>query len=822
VRNIVTELLQDLRYALRQLRSAPGFTIVAIAVLVLGIGANTAIFSVINAVLLKPLTYPDSDRIVQFLVTSPQFSQPTASPTEFNEWREQANVFQDVSAYDRGGPGFNLTGGAYPEQVEGIHASANYFHLFGAKPILGRTFTQEEDRPNGGNVVVISYGLWQRRFGGDQNIVGKTISIGNDSYTITGVIDKDFFTDPRCDLWFPFQIDPNSTNQGHYFLVAARLKPGGTIAKANTQLKLVKAEFLRKYPEANPQWGFAVQPLRDAVLGDVRSSLWVLIIAVGFVLLIACANVANLLLVRATGRRREMAVRASLGAGRGRIIRQLLTESVLLSLIGGALGVMLGMAGVRALLALSPGNIPRIGENGAAVVLDWRVLLFAFTVSIFTGILFGLIPAFSISRTDVVSALKDSSGRSGTSFSQNKTRSVLVITELALALVLLVGAGLLIRTFAAIRHVDPGFDPHNVLTLYMSLTGNRFEKTAGVAQLARDGVASLEALPEVESATATCCVPLEIRHGLPFVITERPAKDSNANGSGGWLDASPDYFKVFRIPLMSGRFFNDNDDQGAENVVIINEAFARKYWPKGDPLNEHLLIGKDIGPDFVDNQRRIIGIVGDVHEDALDQDPEPMMYIPTAQVADGMTKLNDRISPMSWAVRTKVDPNSLRAEISNELIKASGGLPLWNVLTMDELVDSSTARADFNMLLLSIFAGSALLLAAIGIYGLMAYSVQQRTQEIGIRMALGAEKSAVRNMVVLQVMRLALAGILIGLLAAFGLTRLMASFLFKVKTWDPVSFVAVPALLIIVALLAVWLPAHKATCVDPIEALRYE
>lgn len=814
---------QDLRYALRQLWSAPGFSIIAIAVLTLGIGANTAIFSVINAVLLKPLMYPDPDRIVQFLITSPQGSQLSASPTKFNELQAQTNVFQDVSAYDRGGPGFNLTGGAYPEQVLGIHASVNYFSLFGAKPVLGRTFTQEEDRPNGGNVVVISYGLWQRRFGGDPNIVGKIISVGNDSYTITGVIGKDFVTDQRCDLWFPFQIDPNSTNQGHYFLVAARLKPGVTLAQANAQLKLVKAEFLRKYPEANPQWGFAVQPLRDAVLGDVRSSLWVLIIAVGFVLLIACANVANLLLVRATGRRREMAVRASLGAGRGRIIRQLLTESVLLSIIGGILGVVLGVVGVRALLALSPGNIPRIGENAAAVNVDWRVLLFAFAVSIFTGILFGLIPAFSISRTDVISALKDSSGRSGTSFRQNKTRSALVITELALALVLLVGAGLLIRTFAAIRGVDPGFDSHNVLTLYMSLTGKRFEKTAGVAQLARDGVAALDALPGVDSAAATCCVPLEIRHGLPFEITERSANDNNAKGaSGGWLDASPEYFKVFRIPLMHGRVFNDSDKQGTENVVIINEAFARKYWPQGNPLNEHLLIGHDIGPDFVEPPRRIIGVVGDVHEDGLDQDPVPMMYVPTAQVADRMTALNDRISPMSWAVRTKVPPSTLQTAISHELVKASGGLPLWNVLTMDEVVAQSTARADFNMLLLTIFAVSALLLAAIGIYGLMSYSVQQRTQEIGIRMALGAEKSTVRNMVVLQVMRLASAGILIGLLAAFGLVRLLASFLFRVKTWDPVSFVIVPALLIVVALLAVWLPAHKATRIDPIEALRYE
>ena len=818
----MTELLQDLRYALRQLRSAPGFTIVAVAVLALGIGANTAIFSVINAVLLKPLTYPDPDRIVQFLLTSPEGSSPGASPTKFNIWREQTKVFQDISAYDFGGPGFNLTGGSNPERVQGLHVSANYFRLFGAAPVLGRTFTEDEDRPNGGNVVVISYGLWQRRFGGDPQIVGKTISVGSDSYVITGVIDRNFFTEPRCDLWFPFQIDPNSTNQGHYFIAAARLKPGITLAQANAQMKLAAEEFLRKYPEENKQEGFAVQPLRDTIIGDARSSLWVLIIAVGFVLLIACANVANLLLVRATGRKREIAIRASLGAGRGRIIRQLLTESVLLSLLGGVFGVILGMVGVRALLALSPGNIPRIGENGSAVGIDWRVLLFALVVSLLTGILFGLIPAFAISHKDVISALKENSGRSGTSFRQNKTRSILVITEVALALILLIGAGLLVRTFIAIRGVYPGFDATHVLTLHMSLTGSRFEKTAGVAQLSRDGVERLDALPGVENAAATCCIPLEGGFGLPFTIVGRPASDSNSRGGGGWMTISPDYFKVFKIPLMRGRFFSNQDDEGAEGAVIINQQMARQFWPKGDPLSDHIVIGHGVGPDFEEPPRRIVGIVGDVRESGLQNDPGPMMYIPTAQVTNGITALNARISPMAWVVRTKVDPESLRAAISKELVTASGGLPVADIRSMDEVVVRSTARADFNMLLLTIFAGSALLLAAIGIYGLMAYSVQQRTQEIGIRMALGADKSAVRNMVVRQVMTLALIGIGIGLAAASGLVRLLASLLFRVKTWDPVSFVLVPVLLIGVALLSVWFPAQNATRVDPVEALRYE
>lgn len=816
--------LKDLKHSVRMFLQSPGFTIAAIAVLAIGIGANTAIFSVVNAVLLKPLTYPDPDRIVQFLLTSPQGSGPGASPTKFNVWREQTSVFQDISAYDFGGPGFNLTGGAYPERVPGIHVTASYFRLFGAQTVLGRTFTAEEDRPNGGNVIVLSYGLWQRRFGGDPQIIGKTISVGGESYVVTGIIGRDFVTDPPADIWLPFQIDPNSTNQGHYFVAAARLKPGVTLGQANAQLKLAADEFRRKYPgpAMDKLDGFAVQPLRDTIISDVRSSLWVLVIAVFFVLLIACANVANLLLVRATGRKREIAIRAALGAGRARIIRQLLTESVLLSVVGGVLGIVLGMIGVRVLLSLSPGDIPRIGENGAAVGLDWRVVGFTALVSVLTGILFGLIPAFAISRADVTSALKENSGRSGTSLRHNKTRSILVVTEMALALVLLIGAGLLIRTFVALRGVDPGFDAHNVLTLHMSLTGKRFEKASGVAELNRDAVQRLDALPGVVHAASTCCIPLEGGFGLPFTVVGRPAGDNNSQGGGGWMSISPDYFQVFKIPLMRGRFFTEHDDGGAAGVVIINQEMARHYWPKGDPLSDHIVIGHGVGPDFEEPPRQIVGIVGDVREGDLKQDPFPIMYVPSAQVTDGITALNGRIGPIAWVVRTRVTPESMRTAISNALREASGGLPVADVRSMDEVVVHSTARANFNMLLLTIFAGSALLLAAIGIYGLMAYSVQQRTQEIGIRMALGAEKAAVRNMVVFQGMRLALIGVVIGLGAAFGLVRLLATFLFKVKTWDPVSFTLVPVLLVAVALLAVWLPAQRATRINPVDALRYE
>lgn len=817
--------LKDLKHSLRMFLQSPGFTIAAVAALALGIGANTAIFSVVNTVLLKPLTYPDPDRIVQFLLTSPQGSGPAASVTKFNVWREQTSVFQDVSAYDFGGVGLNLTGGSYPEQIHGNHVTADYFRLFGAPVIQGRTFTKDEDRPNGGHIVVLSYGFWKRRFGGDPHIVGKALSLGGESYTVIGIMGASFATDPPTDVWIPFQFDPNSNDQAHYFIAAARLKPAVTLGMAKAQLQLAADQFRRKFPGSGamgPKDGFSVQPLQDAIVSDVRSSLLVLVVAVNFVLLIACANVANLLLVRATGRKREISIRAALGAGRGRIIRQLLTESVLLSVVGGAIGLLLGVVGVRALLAVNPGNIPRIGEHGSAVGMDWNVLAFTVLVSLATGILFGLIPALDASHADLSATLKESSGRSGTGFRQNKARSLLVVSEMALALILLVGAALLIRTFIALRSVDPGFNAHNVLTTQMSLTGPRFEKTSGVAQLVRDAVQRIDALPGVVTAASTCCLPLEGGFGLPFIVVGRPLTNGPAHGGAGWETISPGYFDVFKIPVVRGRAFTDRDDGGAAGVVIVNQAMARRFWPKGDPLHDRLIVGKGVGPEFEEPARQIVGVVADVRDGGLNRDPQPTMYIPVAQVRDGITALNARLGPISWIIRTRVGPRSLSAAIENELRQASSGLPVARTRSMDEVVAQSTARADFNMLLLTIFGGSALLLAAIGIYGLMAYSVQQRTQEIGIRMALGAETSAVRNMVVVQGMRLALVGVVIGIVAAFGLARLIASFLFGVKTWDPVVFVTAPVLLSAVALFAVWLPARRATRIDPVTALRYE
>jgi putative ABC transport system permease protein len=812
----------DLKYSLRMLATNPAFTLTAVAALALGIGANTAIFTVVNTVLLKPLTYPDADRIVRFMNTSPQGSGTSSSPVNFNTWRAQTSVFQDVAAYDFGGPGFNLTG-AVPEQVHGIHVSEAYFRLFGAPVLMGRTFTPQEDSPNGAHAVVISYGFWQRRFGGNPKIVGSAISLSNETYTIVGVLGKSFETDAPADLWVPFQIDPNSTNLGHYFFVSGRLKPGVTLAQANAELKLAANEYRRLHPQdMDPKGGFAVQPLRDSIVAGARTSLFVLLGAVSFVLLIACANVANLLLARAAGRRREFAIRSAMGASRARIMRQLLTESVVLAVSGGVLGLVIGYAGVRGLLAVSPAVLPRVGEHGAAVSIDWRVLAFTLGVSLLTGVLFGLFPAIGASRPDLNTALKESSNRSGTGFRQGKARALLVISEVSLALVLLIGAALLIRTYIALRNVNPGFDARDVLTLEMSLSGDRYAKTAGIAQLARDGRERLAAIPGVEESAFSCCLPLNVGYGLPFNIIGRPTGKSPWTGGSSWMSASPGYFSVFRIPILRGRDFTEQDDGAAPGVVIINETFARKYWGNQNPLGQQILIGKGVGPQFTENPREVIGVVADMHDGGLNREPFPLMVVPSAQVTDGMTKLNSGIQPMIWMVRTHGDPHQYIAAITKQLRLASGGFPVARVRPMEEIVIESTARQNFNMLLLTIFGAVALILAAIGIYGLMAYSVQQRTQEMGIRMALGADRRRIRDLVVWQGMRLAIIGVVLGIAAGFGLTRFLASFLFGVKTWDPLVFATVPVVLCAVALLAVWFPAARASRLDPQQALRIE
>jgi putative ABC transport system permease protein len=812
----------DLKHSLRLLRQSPGFTITAISALALGIGANTAIFSVVNTVLLKPLAFPEPDRIVTLLTSNPQGSFPGASIPKYNAWRRQTKVLEDVSAYDPGGPGLNLSGGDHPEQLKGIHVSYEFFHLFGAQPAIGRTFTAEEDRPKGGNVIVLSNGLWQRRFGSDPGIVGKAITLGGESYTVIGVLAPGFTFDPMPDLYLPFQADPNSTNQGHFFQAAARLKPGVSLSAAKAALNLTGEEFKRTFPGAmDPKMSFSAEPMQQLLVRNVRTALYILLGAVGCVLLIACANVASLLLARATGRSREIAIRSAIGAGRGRIVRQLLTESVLLSTIGGILGLVIGALGVRALLAVNPGDIPRIGPDGAAVSLDWTVLAFTMLLSLITGVLFGLVPALQASRTDLNVTLKETGSRSGSGLRQNKARGILVVVEMALAIVLLVGAGLLIRTFSALHSVAPGFDPHNVLTMDTSLTGTHFDKTAAITTMARETLDRIHAIAGVESAAATSYLPLQGGLGLGFAIEGRPLTNGPAHGGASWNYVTARFFDVFKIPIKRGRGFTDRDDAAAPPVVVINEAMAKRYWKNADPIGHRLIIGMGMGPDFVQAPREIIGIVADARDGGLNNDPFPATFVPLAQVRDSYMELNNRFMPLSWVVRTKVAPFSVSAPIQKAFQDAAD-LPVAHIRSMDQIVIGSTARDQFNTLVLGIFAGLAILLSSIGLYGLMAYSVEQRTLEFGIRLALGADTPMLRNMVVRQAMTLAGIGIGVGLVAAYGLTRVMTGLLFGVKPTDPLVYALVTLLFAGVAFLASYLPARRVLRVDPLVALRYE
>lgn len=822
---MIETTVRDAKHALRMFVQSPAFAFAAVAALTLGIAVNAAIFSVVNAVLLRPLPYPDADRIVFFMSTGPNGPGfPGASPAKFAHFRRQTEVAELASAFNSAL--LNYTDGSFPEQLRGGRVSADFFRLFGAPTVLGRTFSAEEDRPRGDRVVVLSEEFWQTRVNADPTILGRAISLGGQPYTVIGVLGHfnvaDLFS-PAPQVWVPFQLDPESADHGHYFQSAGRLLAGVSLEQARARLTASAAEFRATFKSAvGPNSAFSVEPVGNVLVRNVRQSLFVLAGAVGFVLLIACANVANLLLVRATGRKREIAIRAALGGSRRRIISQVLTESLVLSAIGGALGLAFGIVAIRAMLSINTAGLPRIGQEGALVGVDWRVLAFTTALSLATGLIFGLIPALQSSRTDLTSTLKETGGRSGTGFRQNKTRSILVVVEVALALTLLIGSALLIRSAIALGRVEPGFDANNVLTMRMSLTGPQYGSSQAVDLMIRNGAERLKSVPGVLNAAATCCVPLEGGFGLPFTITGRPLSDGPFHGGAGWINITDGYFDVFKIPVMKGRPFTERDDSVAPPVVIINEAFANQFFKDQDPLTNRLTIGKGVMREFAtEGERQIIGVVGNTRDAGLNQDPPAIMYIPQAQVPDAANALNLGIAPVGWVVRTAGDPYGASESIQTAL-RESTGLPVSQIRSMADVVIRSTSRQRFNMWLMTIFGASALLLAAIGIYGLMAYTVEQRTQEIGIRLSLGADGASVRRMVVAQGMRLAIVGVATGLAASWGLAQFMRAFLFQVETRDPVVFVGVPVLLSVVAFFAVWLPAVSASKVDPVVALRYE
>jgi len=816
----------DIRYALRMMRSSPGFTAVAVAALALGIAANTAIFTVVNSVLLQPLPYPEPDRLMQLgrLFPDNQFGFSNSIP-KYMVWR-QNQAFEAMTLFGQGGPGMNLGTGDHPHQVKSLRTSDGYFKVFGASPILGRTYTPAEDLPGEPNVAVISYALWQAHLGGDPGIAGRSITLNGQPYTVLGVLRRGFQPDPPADVFLPLQADPNSTNQGHFLRVAGRLKPGVNLQAARAEMRVAGERFRSLYPKfMDKTESVAVVPLREATVGEVKPALLILLGAVLFVLVIACANVANLLLARAAVRQRELAVRAAMGADRWRVVRQLLTESILLAGLGGALGFALGSWGVRALLLLAPGNIPRLtdpdGVHAAIPPLDWRVAAFTMGVALCTGIIFGVYPALDTSRLDLASVLKEASGRSGTGRRQHRVRSLLVVAEIALALVLLAGATLLIRTFVGLAGVNPGFDPHNVLTLETSMAGASYTTTAKVDNFVTQTVRRLESLPGVEAAAATLMLPVECCIDLPINIVGKPPAQGQYNGDEQWRTVSPDYFRVFKIPLLRGRAFRESDVANSARVVVINEKMARQYWPKEDPLGQAMVIGRGLGPQFDDPPRQIVGIAANTRSAGLERGEVGMMYIPQSQVPDGLTALASTVIPLSWAVRTTGAPDGVRLAVEREIRAVDSMIPLTQERTMDQVISESVARQHFNMALLSIFAGIALLLAAIGIYGLMSYTVEQRTQELGIRMALGAARGDIWKLVLVEGMKLALVGVAVGAALAYAMTRLLASLLFGVKASDPLTFLGVAAILTAVALIATSIPARRACAVAPVQALRY-
>ncbi|HLX46222.1 MAG TPA: ABC transporter permease [Bryobacteraceae bacterium] len=819
-------LLADVRHSVRVLAKSPGFTIVAVLALALGIGGNAAIFSVIDRVLLRPLPFPDSERMMAVARHYPNGDADSVSIPKFMAWR-QCHAFQSIAAYDFG-VAVNMGSADRPEPVNALHVSSGFFDVFGVSPILGRTFTPEEDLPNAGKFVVLTFGAWKNRLGGDAGVVGKPVLLNAEPYTVLGVLPEAYEPDPPAELYLPAQFDPASTNQGNIYSVVGRLRPEASAGSAQAELNVIQDAFRASHPDiADKSEGVGVRPQREMISGDIRPALLVLAGAVSFVLLMACANVANLLLARAADRRRELAIRTAVGANRRRIVMQLLTESLMLALAGGVAGLAVGEAGVRLLLAFSPGNIPRINATGHATaaisMLDWRVLVFLVGISLITGVIFGLFPAIQVSRLDVNSALKESSSRSGTGLKHNRVRGVLVVSEIALALILLVGAALMIRTFASLRSVKTGFDASNVLTMRTSLSGARYGTTAQVASMTQQAMERIEGLPGVAFAACTVVLPGQMGLDLPFSIEGRAPKiNGKWEGDEQWRFASPHYFDALRIPVLRGRAIDRRDTGQSPRVVIVNDAFAKKYFPNEDPLGHQLLIGRGIGPDFEEPVREIVGVVGSTTERGLANGLVPAMYVPEPQVKDNLTKLANGLLPLTWVIRANGDPLAIAPAVRRVFDGIDAQLAPSRIQTMERVMSDSTRRENFNMLLLSVFAGVALLLAAIGIYGLMSYAVQQRTQEIGIRMALGAGRGRMMRLIMGQGMRLAAIGIVVGLGAAYGLTRFLAGLLFNVTATDPWTFALVAGILSAVALVAAFVPAHRATRIDPVLALRQE
>lgn len=804
---------QDLRYGFRMLLKNPGFAIVAVLTLALGIGANTAIFSVVNSVLLGPLPYKDADKLAIVWESRPAEGRNVANPANFMDWKEQNQSFTDMAAFADSRS--VLVGDGEPEEIPRQFTTPNLFSILGADALLGRTLLPGDGAPDQPIAVVISYGLWQRRFGGDPGIIGRKLNLDRRDATVVGVMRPDFqwfirkgsLTAKAPDLWIPFLITgENRVRQGRFLTVVARLKPDVTPAQAQADIKTIASRLEQQYNDFNANWSANVVPLRDQLTGDIRLPLLVLLGAVGFVLLIACANVANLLLARAASRQKEIAIRAALGARRWRVIRQLLTEGVPLAVIGGIFGLLLAWWGTSLLASLSPPELIDLSQ----VKINSTVLSFTLAVSMLTGLLFSLAPSLESTRLNLNDSLKEGVKGSGGSSGTNRLRSLFVIGEVALALVLLVGAGLLIRSFSRLQSVDPGFNPANVLTMRVVLPGRKYDQESKVVGFFKQAIEQTEALPGVESAGAISFLPFAGPYsGTGFEIDGLPVPAPGQEPKTGVCVTDANFFKAMQIPLIRGRLYTENEATEMRHVVVVNEALARKYFPNEEALGKRIKI--DMKDENVPSE--IIGIVGDSKHKSLDGEIEPMSYWPHPELAYPF---------MTLVIRTNGDVSNLAAGVRNVIQTLDPEQPISDVRTMDSLLAKSIAKARFSTMLLTIFAGLALALAAIGIYGVISYVVTQRGHEIGVRMAMGAQASDVFKLVLRNGMGLAVIGVGIGLAGAFALTRVMTTLLFGVTPTDAVTFATVSALLLGVALLACFIPARRATKVDPLTALRYE
>ncbi|HXI92543.1 MAG TPA: ABC transporter permease [Blastocatellia bacterium] len=807
-------LLQDLRYGARMLAKRPGFTLIAVMTLALGIGATTAIFTVVNAVLLRPLPYAEPDRIMALWPDRPGSSFSGVSESKFVFWREQSQSFEGVAATAGIGSGVNLSGGNEPEVVSGVRVSADFFRVLGVHPAIGRDFTQQEDSPSGDRVVILTDSLWRRRFGGDPSLADKTVSINAKDYTVVGVMPPGFRYGEQVELLVPMRTNPASREEGHNYTVLARIKPGVSQAQAVADMKVVFDRFKDAYPKMlwRQEEGIRVEPYLASLTADSRPLLLIMLGAVGFVLLIACANVANLQLTQAASRASEMAVRQALGASWWRIARQLLTEGVLLAVVGGLGGLLLASWGTEALAAFLPADlIPRSGE----ISFDWRVLTFALSAAVLTGLIFALAPAVKAARVDVNHALKQGGGKGAIGDDRGRMRSALVVSEIALALVLLIGAGLLIRTFVSLRRVDPGFDPRNVLTFEVAPNGLQYNTTAKHVDYSTRALERIKALPGVEAAAVTSNLPLGRWLNLTVEVDGRP----NSERSTEIRMITPEYFEVLRMRLLQGRRFDENDTAGSEPVVIVNEAYANRVLKDTDPLGQRLIVQRT---PKTTRSYQVVGVVSDLKQFGLNSPAPAAVFVPLAQVPDDVLLIARQFVTIKFAIRTAVDPLTLASTVKREMLNVDSLLPVTNIQSLDQIVSLSLARDRFNTALLGLFAGIGLVLAVIGIYGVVAYSVMQRTREIGIRVALGARSGDVLKLVVAQGMLPALIGVVIGLGGAFALTRLLSTFLFGVTPTDTITYVATALLLTAVALGACFVPARKATRVDPMVALRYE